>query len=211
MSSEPTAFVVDDDESVCTGIEILLKSLGIKVESYSSGIEFMESYDPFRPGCLIVDVRMPEISGLELQKQLKSQDYAIPIIIITGYGDIPMAVQAMEMGAVTFLEKPLDEQSLLEGVQKAFAMDAKARKEWATQATIKKRLDKLSQREREVLNLVVAGRSNKKIAVELGISEKTVDFHRANIKKKMEVDSATELVRIVTASKIEQYQDTVLG
>jgi len=201
MNSEPTAFIVDDDKSVCTGIEILLKSMGIKVETYTSGLEFLESYDPFRPGCLIVDVRMPEISGLDLQKKLNALDYTIPIIIITGYGTVPMSVQAMELGAITFLEKPLEEQALLESVQKAFSKDAEARKEWTEQAAIKERLGRLSQREREVLDLVVIGRCNKKIADELGISEKTIDFHRANIKKKLDMDSVAELVRIVVASK----------
>ncbi|MFC1782137.1 response regulator transcription factor [Planctomycetota bacterium] len=201
MSSEPTAFVVDDDESVRTGIEILLKSVGIKVETYASGVAFLESYDPFQPGCLIVDVRMPEISGLELQKKLNMLDYTIPVIIVTGYGNVPMSVQAMVEGAVVFLEKPLEEQALLESVQKAFSMDAQARKEWTEQAAIKERLGRLSQREREVLNLVVTGRGNKTIAYELGISEKTIDFHRANIKKKLDIDSVAELVRIVGASK----------
>lgn len=210
MSSEPTAFVVDDDKSVRTGIGILLKSVSIKVEAYASGVEFLESYDPFRPGCLIMDVRMPEISGLELQKKLNMLDYTIPIIIISGYGNIPLSVQAMELGAVTFLEKPLEEQALLESVQKAFSKDAQARKEWTEQVAIKERLGRLSQREREVLNLVVVGKSNKMIADELEISEKTIDFHRANMKKKLDVDSVAELVRIVAASKPKHSQDAVL-
>ena len=211
MNSEPTAFIVDDDESVCVGLKILLESMGIKVECYASSVDFLESYDPYRPGCVIMDVRMPEMSGLELQKKLNEFDYTIPIIIITGYGDVPTAVKAMEMGALILLEKPLEEQVLLESVQKALAKDAKARKEWTEQTAVKERLDALSQREREVLNLVVAGKSNKKIAIELGISEKTVDFHRANIKEKTRVNSVAELVQLVTALKTEHLQMAVSG
>ena len=211
MSSEPTVFIVDDDESVRTGLEILFKSMGIKFETYACGVEFLQHYDPLRPGCLIIDVRLPDISGLDLQQKLKMLDYVVPIIIITGYANVSMAVGAMENGAMIFLEKPLEEQVLLENVQKAFVKDAEARKEQARQTTLKKRMDALSEREQEVLHLVVAGKSNKKMAAELGISEKTVDFHRANIKEKTGLETVAELVQLVMTLKTERLRDTVFS
>lgn len=203
MNLEPTVFIVDDDEAIRTGLEILLKSVRIKTEAFSCALAFLESYDPLRPRCLIMDVRMPDISGLELQQKLCALDYTIPVIIMSGYASVAMSVKAMRMGAATFLEKPMEEQALIESVQEAFARDRRDRKRWLEHRSIKKRLGGLSIREREVLNLVVLGKPNKRIALDLGITEKTVDFHRANIREKTGTDSTAELVRLAVAVQPE--------
>ncbi len=198
--SEPTVFIVDDDSAVLKGLRLLVKSLRMNVETYLSAQEFLDSYDPARPGCLVLDVRMPGISGLELQEKLRKRNISIPVIIMTGYGEVAVAVEAMKKGAMMFVEKPISDQVLLDQIQKAIAKDARIRQEQAAQKTITSRLELLTSRERQVMDLVIAGKLNKVIARELGVSQKTVEFHRSNIMKKMKVDSLAELVRLVIES-----------
>lgn len=194
--SEPTVFVVDDDEAVCQSLSMLVKTIGLNVQTYTSAKNFLDAYDPSQAGCLILDVRMPGMSGLELQSKLAAEGINIPIIIITGHGDVPMAVEAVKAGAVDFIEKPFRDQILLDDIQKAIEIDAQAQREQAESADIEAKLVLLTPREREVMDLLVAGKSNKMIAYELGISHKTVDFHRAHIIEKMQVGSVVELVRL---------------
>ncbi len=198
--SEPTVFIVDDDSAVLKGLRLLVKSLRMNVETYLSAQEFLDSYDPARPGCLVLDVRMPGISGLELQEKLRQRNISIPVIIMTGYGEVAVAVEAMKKNAMEFLEKPINGQVLLDRIQKAIAKDARIRQEQAVQKTVASRLALLTSRERQVMGLVIAGKLNKVIAHELGISPKTVEFHRSNIMKKMKVESLAELVRLVIES-----------
>jgi two-component system response regulator FixJ len=192
--SEPTVFIVDDDPSVLKGLSRLMKSVKLKVEAYSSAQEFLDSYNPVQPGCLLIDMRMPGISGLELQEILQSRNILIPTIIITGYAEVMDAVKAMKNGAIDFIEKPFKGQYLLDQVHKAIAEDAQIRKKQAQQQVVLASLALLTPREREVMDLVIAGKANKVIARELGLSMKTVEFHRARMMKKMKVDSVAKLV-----------------
>ena len=200
--SEPTVFIVDDDPSVLEGLRVLMKSVKLNVETYSSAQEFLDSYNPDRPGCLLIDMRMPGISGLELQEILHSRNILIPTIIITGYGEVMDAVQAMKKGAIDFIEKPFKGQYLLDQVHKGIAEDAQIRKKQAQQQVVSASLALLTPREREVMDLVIAGKANKVIALELGLSMKTVEFHRAHMMKKMKVDSVAKLVDLfISATK----------
>ena len=200
--SEPTVFIVDDDPSVLKGLSRLMKSVKLNVETYSSAQEFLDSYNPVQPGCLLIDMRMPGISGLELQEILQSRNILIPTIIITGYGEVTDAVQAMKKGAIDFIEKPFNGQYLLDQVHKAIAEDAQIRKKQAQQQVVLASLALLTPREREVIDLVIAGKANKIIALELGLSMKTVEFHRAHMMQKMKVDSVAELVDLfISATK----------
>jgi len=196
--SEPTVFVVDDDSAVLNGLRLLIKSVGMNVETYLSAQEFLDSYDPAKPGCLVLDIRMPTMSGLELQEMLQKKKMGIPVIIVTGYGDVPVAVQAMKNGAVDFIEKPFSDQVLLDRIQNSIAEDIQARQKEAERKELEARLVLLTPRERQVMELVTAGKLNKVIASELGLSQKTVEFHRNHIMEKMKVDSVAELVRLVT-------------
>ncbi len=202
--SKPTVFIVDDDPSVLKGLRLLMKSVKLKVQTYSGAQDFLDAYDPDQPGCLVLDVRMPGMSGLELQETLRKKNTTIPVIIITGYGEVPTAVQAMKEGAVDFLEKPFNAQVLVDQVQKAIAKDAQIRKKHALQQAISVRLALLTPREREVTDLVIAGKPNKAIASELGLSPKTIESHRARVMEKMEVDSVAELVALVISAAKEQ-------
>jgi len=193
MSGDPTIFVVDDDETLRGSLRWLLESLRHNVQTYASAREFLSSYDPVQPGCLVLDIRMPEISGLQLQEILTKRGICIPVIMITGHADIAMAVRAMKAGAIDFIEKPFNDQELLERVQQALALDARLRREEAQRRIIIGRLDMLTPREREVLERVVSGKHNKMIAAELGISMKTVEACRAKVMNKMGVNSAVEL------------------
>ena len=192
-----TVFVVDDDKAVRKGLRILMKSVGLAVETFASAREFLDAYDPDRPGCLVLDVRMPGMSGLELQARLAEQAIEIPIIFLSAHGDVPMAVRAVKMGALDFIEKPFRHQVLLDLIQQAIEKDAQDRREREKQQSVHMRLELLTERERQVLDLVVAGEPNKAIADDLGISEKTVEFHRSNVMKKMGVYSLPDLVRAV--------------
>jgi two-component system response regulator FixJ len=196
MPAQPTVYVVDDDPQVRESLTLLMNSVGLNVEAFASAEEFLTHYrdDPGPPRCLVTDVRMPGLSGLGLQERLAAQGIKIPIIMITGYGNVPMAVQAMSAGACDFIEKPFSRQTLLMRVQEAIDRDAQHRAEQLRRAQVNAKLATLSQREREVMDLIVGGDNSKHIASKLAISEKTVAKHRAKVFMKMEVDSIAALV-----------------
>jgi two-component system response regulator FixJ len=212
MSDRQTIFVVDDDETMRGSLRWLLESLKHNVQTYASAQDFLSVYDPVQPGCLVLDVRMPEISGLQLQKILAQRKIRIPIILITGHGDISMAVRGMKAGAFDFIEKPFNDQVLLERVQSCLALDTHQRCEAAEREKIIKRLGSLTPREAEVLDGVVSGKANKLIADDLGISVKTVEVHRARVMVKMAVKSVAELTALCFASgHIRENPGTVPG
>jgi FixJ family two-component response regulator len=189
-------FVVDDDPSVRKSLDRLLRSVGLAVETFATAHEFLEQQCLKGPSCLVLDVKMPGISGLELQEKLLSQEHVIPIVFITGHGDIPMTVKAIKKGAVNFLSKPFDEKDLLDAVYEALQRDSKTRAVRQELEEIQHRLESLTLREYEVLTHVITGRLNKQIANSLDISEKTVKVHRGRVMQKMGVDSVAELVRL---------------
>lgn len=192
-----TVFVVDDDDAVRDSLRLLLKSAGLQAEATASAPEFLETYDTSRPGCLVLDVRMPGMSGLEMQHELNLRGATLPVIFITGHGDIPMAVEAMQHGAFDFLQKPFRDQDLLDRVTRALARDSENRTRLRHTDSIRERLATLSPREREVLNLVTQGKANKMVAGDLGVSQRTVEIHRAHVMQKMEAASLAELVRMM--------------
>jgi len=196
MSNKPTVFVVDDDQEVRESIRWLIESVDLAVETFGSGQEFLDAYDPDKPGCVVLDVRMPQTSGLELQKKLLARGLEIPVIIVSAYGSVPVAVEAMKAGAVDFIEKPFSDQALLDRIHQAIAKDRDVRRGKAKRAEVAARVEELTSREREVMDLVVVGKATKRIAVDLGISPKTVESHRARIMHKMAADSLAELVQM---------------
>ena len=196
MQPESTVFVVDDDPDFRKSLRWLIESVELKVETHASAQEFLDAYTNSSPGCVVLDVRMPGMSGLELQEHLQADGVDIPIIIVTAYGDVPMAVRAMKGGAVNFIEKPFNDQLLLDQIQQAIAEDVKQRQNRAEQLAVVDRIDRLTPREGQVLALVVAGKSSKDIAADLGVSIKTIESRRARIRKKMEANSVAHLIRI---------------
>jgi two-component system response regulator FixJ len=196
MSRELTVFVVDDDQAMRASLQWLIESVGMKVETFDSAQAFLDAYYPGRAGCLLLDVRMPGMSGLELQAYLARRESRIPVIIITGHGDVAMAVKAMKVGAVDFIEKPFDDEELLHSIRNALTHDEKQRQLRARRADIAARLAELTPREYEVMTMVTDGKSNKEIATALGVSAKTVEVHRARVMDKMRADSLAELVRM---------------
>ncbi len=192
----PTIFVVDDDEGVRNSIRFLLKSVGLATRTLSSASEFLETYKPSQPGCLVLDVRMPGMSGLELQQQLNLRGAIIPVIFITGHGDIPMAVEAMQHGAFDFLQKPFRDQDLIDRIQRALERDAHNRAALAQHDRIRARFESLTPREQEVLSLMTSGKPNKVMAGELGVSQRTVEIHRARVMEKTGAGSLAQLVRM---------------
>jgi FixJ family two-component response regulator len=196
MDSEAMVFVVDDDAPMRESLKNLLRSVGLRVEAFASAQEFLRSTRPDAPGCLVLDVRLPGLSGLDLQKQMAEGDREIPIIFITGHGDIPMTVQAMKAGAVEFLTKPFRDQELLDAIQHALARDRHAREQRAQSEALRRRYGALTPREREVMALVVAGLLNKQIAGQLGTSEAAVKVHRQHVMAKMAAGSLAALVRM---------------
>ena len=193
----PTVFVVDDDEGVRNSLRFLLKSVGLATQTLASASEFLDFYKPSQPGCLVLDVRMPGMSGLELQQQLNLRGAVIPVIFITGHGDIPMAVEAMQQGAFDFLQKPFRDQDLIDRIQRALERDARNRTALEQHARIRERLDSLTPREREVLALMTRGKPNKIMAAELAVSQRTVEIHRARVMEKSGAASLAQLVRMV--------------
>jgi FixJ family two-component response regulator len=189
-------FVIDDDDAVRSAVRLLLKSVGLPVAAFSSAQDFLPQYQPDQPGCLVVDVRMPGMSGLELQQQLSLRGATIPVIFITGHGDIPMAVEAIQHGAFDFLPKPFRDQDLIDRVQRALEKDASGRRELALGEAIRDRMESLTPREREVLDLLVTGKPNKVMAADLGVSQRTIEIHRARVMEKMQADSVAQLVRM---------------
>jgi FixJ family two-component response regulator len=193
----PTVFVVDDDPSIRESLSLLLNSTGYGVKTFASAKEFLESEpDTSGPACLVLDVKMPGLSGLDLQKELRSRNYLIPIIFITGHGDIPTSVQAMKQGAIEFLPKPFDDDKLLDAVKEALLKDSQSRAVHNEQSHIMQRLDSLTAREHEILTYLITGMLNKQIAYELNIAERTVKAHRKQVMDKMGVRSIAELVRL---------------
>jgi two-component system, LuxR family, response regulator FixJ len=198
-SVEPTVFVVDDDEDVRKSLEYLVKSVGLRTESYASAVDFLNAHDPNRAGCVVLDVRMPGMSGLELQERLAQHGACLPVIIITGYGDVPMAVRAIKHGAVDFIEKPFREQTLLECIQRAIQRDVDLRQVHTERSSIEARLATLTAGERQVMDLVVNGQSNKEIAAMLGLSVKAIEARRAKVMEKMDAPSLADLVKMSLA------------
>jgi two-component system response regulator FixJ len=190
-------FVVDDDEAVRSSTKLLLKSVGLPAVTYSSAQEFLDNYDQMQPGCVVLDVRMPAMSGLELQQLLNIRGAIIPVIFITGHGDIPMAVEAMQHGAFDFLQKPFRDQDLLDRVQKALEKDRINRVQLREKTRIQERRESLTPREREILELMTRGKPNKVMAADLGVSQRTVEIHRARVMEKMGASSLAQLVRMV--------------
>ena len=196
MNEQVTVFVVDDDRAVRESLALLVQSVGLEVETFSGAGEFLDAYRPDRRGCLITDIRMPGMSGLELQERLTEEGYHIPVIVLTGFGDVPAAVRALKGGAVDFVEKPFNPQALLDLVQQALVREAELREQADREANLAEHMALLTPREREVMALVVAGKANKVIAIDLSISERTVELHRGRIMKKMQARSLAELMRI---------------
>lgn len=199
-TKQSTVFIVDDDDAMRESLTWLIESVGLQVETYASADDFLQSYYPGRPGCVLLDIRMPGMSGLELQSYLQQQQISVPVIMITGHGDVPMAVRAMKSGAIDFIEKPFNDEQLLESIRNALAIDDTRRDEQAFKAEVASRLAQLTPRESEVMDMVTAGKSNKEIANELGVSSKTVEAHRAKVMEKMEARSLAELVRLVVSA-----------
>lgn len=204
MKLEPIVYIVDDDAEMRSALCRLVRSSGMRAESFVSALEFLSAYHSDRPGCLLLDVQMPHMSGLELQQRLKLEQVDIPIIFLTGYGNVPAAVSAMKLGALDFLEKPFDNEVLLGRLQKAIQMDAANRLTRRRHSQISHRLARLTPREREVMDMLVAGKPNKAIAGLLGVSVRTVETHRANIMGKMQAESLSDLVRMSLDFKTEK-------
>lgn len=198
---DPTVFIVDDDPGVGDAIRLLLRSVGLKARTFLSASEFLEAVDPGQAGCLVLDVRMPGLSGLDLQGRLNEMGSTLPIIFITAHGDVPMAVSAVKAGAEDFIQKPFRDQELLDKINEALEANAQLRAQAAEAKEIRKRLDSLTPREAEVMELVVAGKANKNIARALGISQRTVEIHRARVMEKMGVRSVSLLVQEVMRGK----------
>ncbi len=197
MDTSAVVFVIDDDEAVRLSLRLLLKSAGLQVVSMASADEFLRGYDPAQPGCLVLDVRMPSMSGLELQQELNRRGAVIPVIFMSGHGDVPMAVEAMQHGAFDFLQKPFRDQDLIDRIQDALRKDWQNREQLQDGQLIRGRFQQLTSREREVLALVADGKPNKLMAADLGISQRTVEIHRARVMEKMGASSLAHLVRMI--------------
>lgn len=191
-----TVFIVDDDQAIRHAMQLLMQSVGLPAEVFPSADDFLERFDASRAGCLVLDIRMPGLGGLELQERLLALGSTMPIIFITGHGDVPMAVEAMQKGAFDFIQKPFRDQDLVERVTDALSADLRARSEQQRRTDIEARVGKLTDRERQVMELVVIGKPNKVIAYELGVSQRTVEIHRARVMEKMQARSLADLVRM---------------
>jgi two-component system, LuxR family, response regulator FixJ len=200
----PTVFVVDDDEGVRKSLRFLLQSVRLATCALASAREFLDTYKPSQAGCLVLDVRMPGMSGLELQQQLNLRGAVIPVIFMTGHGDIPMAVEAMQQGAFDFLQKPFRDQDLIDRIKRALEHDARNRVSLEQHSKIRERLGSLTPREREVMALMTRGKLNKVMAAELGVSRRTIEIHRERVMEKSGADSLAQLVRMVLDLEAER-------
>ena len=196
-SDTPVVFVVDDDEAVRDSLQMLLESVDLRCETYASATEFLDGHNPDQHSCLVADIRMPGMSGLDLQEALNKRASTIPILFITGHGDVPMAVDAMKSGALDFIQKPFRDQDLLDRIHQALERDQEHREDNRAVADIRDRIARLTAREREVMERVVKGQANKVIALDLGVSQRTVEIHRARVMQKMRARSLAELVRMI--------------
>ena len=202
MTREPTVFVVEDDEQIRHALHQLIESIYLQVESYASAEAFLDAYEPDRPGCLVLDLRMPGMGGLALQDELLRRDILLPVIIVTGFADVPTTVRAMTAGALVVLEKPFNDLALLEYIQKAIDKDAKQRRRRLQRATAEERLGSLTPREMQVFELLAAGKSTKQIALQLAISRKTVHIHRSNLMDKLHAESVADIVRLALSRAV---------
>jgi FixJ family two-component response regulator len=200
--SQLVVYLVDDDPSYRQSLRLILEEEGLKVKDFESATAFLEAYRPHHPGCLVLDVRMPEMSGLELQDHLVERKVELPIIFLTGHGDVPMSVKAMKAGAVDFLEKPLDNHALLKAIHDALSSDQLMRMDNAETVDIIKRFGRLTRREQEVMKMVVLGKANKEIANELNVSPRTVEVHRARVMQKMDAKSIPGLISMAVKADI---------
>jgi len=199
MVTDPTVFVVDDDPALRRSLSYLIESVGLEVESFAGGEEFLQACDPDRPGVLVLDLRMPGIGGLDVQRELNRRGIELPIILLTGHAEVSTAVRSLKEGAFDFIEKPFSDQVLLDSIQAAIREDRTIRSQRLRHRDIAERVERLTQREREVMERVVVGEANRVIAEHLGLSPKTVEVHRAHVMEKLEVRSLAELVRMVVA------------
>lgn len=202
MTVQPnTVFLVDDDDAVRDSVSLLMRSAGLRTREFDSASAFLDGYDRDQPGCLLLDVRMPGMSGLELQKELNKRNHTLPIVFISAHGDIPMAVEAVRRGAVDFIQKPFDDEELVSTVKHALAASEQRFAEETERLDICRRTASLTAREREVMSQVVKGKANKVIASDLGVSQRTVEIHRARVMEKMQASSLAQLVRMVLISE----------
>jgi RNA polymerase sigma factor (sigma-70 family) len=200
VTPKSTVYIVDDDQAIRHAMELLMRSVGLDYEIFHSADDFLSNHSNERAGCLVLDIRMPGLGGLELQEKLNDTGSTMPVIFITGHGDVPMAVEAMQKGAVDFIQKPFRDQELLDRVGEALKTDQERRSAREEKAEVLTRIEKLTNRERQVLDLVVTGKPNKVIAYELGVSQRTVEIHRARVMEKMQAKSLADLVRMHLAT-----------
>lgn len=200
-TAEATVFIVDDDQAIRHGMEMLMRSVGQAHRIFDSAADFLGQFSPGTAGCLVLDIRMPGMGGLELQEKLTERDSTLPIIFVTGYGDVPMAVEAMQKGAFDFIEKPFRDQELLDRINDALLADHARRSQLHETQLVCERIKRLTNREREVMDLVVTGKPNKIIAHELDVSQRTVEIHRARVMEKMEARSLADLVRMTLSAQ----------
>ncbi|MEX0642118.1 MAG: response regulator [Pirellulales bacterium] len=207
ISVEPTVYVIDDDQDVREAIEWTAKTVGLNVASFASPSDFFAAFEPESPGCIVIDLRLPEMSGLQLQAQLAQRGSMHPFIVISGHGDVPIAVEAMRQGAMDFLEKPYPRQRLLDAIQAALGADAKLREEMREEKRVAAKLALLTARERQILDFVSSGLLTKQIAAELGLSPKTVEVHRSRIMSNLDVDSIVQLTKLLVTDLRRQGRE----
>jgi len=203
MTSRATIFIVDDDDAVRESLKLLLETSGFTVVAFPTGMAFLEALRPSVEGCVLVDVRMPGMGGFEVQQELHRRNCTLPVIVITGHGDVPLAVRALKAGAADFIEKPFSDETILDSIERALKLGGKSRQEQEATAEILAHADRLTGREREVLHELVAGHANKVIAYHLGISSRTVEIHRARVMEKMQARNLSELVRMALTAGLQ--------